>query len=419
MKNEIREYRYENGEIQRVQAVTCDRWEDLEFLRPGITRESLEHVASIFRDFFVKAAPALFGTLRIFHIPEGTELPFEAEGDRHAAARRYLRKKGRSPEGKAFLERLEREGWLYTVKGKNPFYTLYMPFGDMGFLSGAEARFKVNASFFMFSFLDPGSPYDAYGTPLGLCVKDGKVLNPPLYGREALIVKKDGGVCVRPFGLEELDTGIPGKVWQRPQARRTPRSSLNDVVVVGDRVTAVKRGGGTKIPVSGFVISTEREDVSPGDRIAYRGAEDILFAVQCGNSIVVDGKKTPGFTVPFYDVRKPGMVKTAPSSYPLDYEKDRAPRIAAGADRDGRPVFVWAEGKGKNGYEPGKDSCGASLSEMCDILEDLGIPNAVSLDGGGSAQIEYEGKRYLKISDRDFATGEESERPIPMGIVVR
>ena len=151
----------------------------------------------------------------------------------------------------------------------------------------------------------------------------------------------------------------------------------------------------------------------PGGFFIYRAKqpEELLYANEAvfdifGCDDLEDFKRLTGYTFR-------GML------HPLDYEKDRAPRIAVGADGEGRPVFVWAEGKGKNGYEAGRDSCGASLSEMCRILQDLGVPNAVSLDGGGSAQIEYEGKRYLKISDRDFATGEESERPIPMGIVIR
>jgi exopolysaccharide biosynthesis protein len=44
--------------------------------------------------------------------------------------------------------------------------------------------------------------------------------------------------------------------------------------------------------------------------------------------------------------------------------------------------------------------------------------NGVNLDGGGSAQILVNNKRSLMISDRntDFT---ESERPVPMGLIIR
>ena len=70
-------------------------------------------------------------------------------------------------------------------------------------------------------------------------------------------------------------------------------------------------------------------------------------------------------------------------------------------------------------YEAGKDSCGASLAEMAEIAEDLGLVNAVNLDGGGSAQIILNEQRYLQISDRNFQDNSESERPVPVGLVIK
>ena len=111
-----------------------------------------------------------------------------------------------------------------------------------------------------------------------------------------------------------------------------------------------------------------------------------------------------------------------PSLYPRNYEMDRAPRMALGCDKDGKPVIVWAEGPGKfdNLKEASKGlfSCGASLSEMAHICSDLGLINAVNLDGGGSAQILLEGERKLFISDRHKEDNSEYERTIPVGLSV-
>ena len=92
---------------------------------------------------------------------------------------------------------------------------------------------------------------------------------------------------------------------------------------------------------------------------------------------------------------------------------------AIGADEEGRPVLFWAEGKGKLSYTPGKDSTGASLSEMAEIASALGLRNAVNLDGGGSAQILLDGERALHISDRKTEDNSDAERLVPLGLVVR
>ena len=92
--------------------------------------------------------------------------------------------------------------------------------------------------------------------------------------------------------------------------------------------------------------------------------------------------------------------------------------MALGQDAAGRPVVVWAEGAGKLSYSPGRDSCGASLSEMADICLKLGLVNAVNLDGGGSAQILLDNRRSLLISDRT-PDNSEAERAIPVGIMIR
>ena len=68
-------------------------------------------------------------------------------------------------------------------------------------------------------------------------------------------------------------------------------------------------------------------------------------------------------------------------------------------------------------HEAGKEGEGASLKEAAEIAEDIGMMNAIHLDGGGSAQILRKGKRSLKLSDRDAVSYAEAERAIPVGIV--
>ena len=103
----------------------------------------------------------------------------------------------------------------------------------------------------------------------------------------------------------------------------------------------------------------------------------------------------------------------------MDFEKDRAARVALGADKEGKPVLFWVEGKGKISYEPGVDSTGASLMEMAEIAQSLGLRNVINLDGGGSAQILVDGVRSLHISDRNKNDNSDAERLVPLGLVVR
>ena len=130
-----------------------------------------------------------------------------------------------------------------------------------------------------------------------------------------------------------------------------------------------------------------------------------------------DGVKTDRFVSKFYDIHRPWRTPFPPCLYPLDYDRARAARIAVGADEDGKPMILWAEGAAKIGYRPGKGSCGASLAEFAAICEKTGMRNGVNLDGGGSAEILLNGVRTLAISDRDEA-GAETERFVPLGLAV-
>ena len=190
-------------------------------------------------------------------------------------------------------------------------------------------------------------------------------------------------------------------------------------MIIGRQVAAVC-GGSAPVPGSGFVIRTnDCCDIKAGDTVTYGGMEDVNFGIQVGNSIIRDGVKTAGFISKFYNIKGISRIAFPPSLYPLDYNGARAARIAIGADSEGKPMILWAEGAAKLGHTPGMDSCGASLREMAQICADVGMHNAVNLDGGGSAQILLKNRRELQISDRNGDDHSEKERPVPMGLMIR
>ena len=447
MDSQIRVFEYPNGEIQKVQTVNLAGWEDLHFLPMEYADGALDCFAHIYRKFLVPAQPWVFGNMVMFHIPKGMEVPFSMKTGKYgtvadpltaaaAAMEKGVKIIGGKPvffdeKVKRFWNDLEKANSLHVISGKLPVTTM-IPVGDYtGYLSQTEqtAAMKVNAPFFIMDRFDCSTLYDHVGTPLGLQVKDGVLSNPPLFEREALLVKKDGSVSIEQPKLSDLKIEIGGicyedgknaVIYSRPERNKTPLRSGKKLVIIGNRVAAVHCGLSTLIPTSGFVLCPMGEcNAKPGDAVVYHGMEDVRFGIQVGNSIMKNGVKTENFISRFYNIKALERVPFPPSLYPLDFQKARAARIALGADAQGKPVILWAEGAGKLGYTPGKDSCGASLSEMADICSAVGMVNAVNLDGGGSAQILINNQRSLLISDRNAPENTEAERPIPLGLIVR
>lgn len=446
MKSEIKVYSYPNGEIQRVQVVRWDDWSKLEFLPLKNNKAALECFRDIYKNYLVPGCPWVFGKMILFQIPEGIEVkfPFNIEKygcveDKLTAATAALQEGVKIVCGKPiftnskvkkFWQALEAKNSIHVVCGNLPF-TKVIPVGKFaGVLSENEedAAMKVNAPFFIMDSFDCATAYDHVGKPFGLCVKDGIVENPPLYGREALLVEKDR-VFIKELDVRDLKIEINGKayvhdknatIYTRSEISRTPADKTKKLVIVGNKVVAVKEHGSVPIPASGFVLCPDGECVAePGDAVVYQGLEDVKFGIQVGNSIIKNGIKTEEFISRFYNIRKLERIPFPPSLYPMDFQKGRAARIALGSDKEGKPMLFWAEGAGKLNYVLGEDSTGASLAEMAEIAADLGMVNGINLDGGGSAQILMNNERYLRISDRNKENNSDAERLVPLGLVVR
>ncbi len=443
----IRTYEFENGEIERVQSVSGFTWDELSFMRPSFNPEGYKRVVNLYTNFIVPYAPYIFGRLVLFNIPKDYIIPPEVPSVGLSATDKtqftaYLSKNIRldrngKPHFKTAVAEqiwrdLSEQGCLSVVCGSLP-YTKFLQVGrTIGFLSENEvdATLKVNSSFFVMDCFDVGSFSDRIGTPLGLCVKNGDVLNPPLFSREALLVKADGTVEIRPVELSELTFSINGitytdnasaRIFERPSRFKVSANGYKCAAIIGNYVDAVYTHGLVSVPESGFILKLPKEaDVNPGDEVIYGGFDDIRFGVSVGNSILINAVPTTGFKAKYYNIRKQfGFRSFPPSLYPLDFEGARAPRIAIGADAQNRPVILFAEGAGKFGYEKGKGSIGASLSEMITYCRDAGMTNAINLDGGGSAQILLGNRRSLEVSDRNKSDFSEIERAVPMGLFVK
>ena len=441
MNSEIRIFPRENGEIQRVHLVRPESWSELEFLRPTPSVSSFDCFHRIYRQFLVPAAPWVFGNLVMFRLPDGVEVPaslakpYAHIADSLTVAAMVLRRGVvlagkqvifRNREVKQFWQQLKRSDSIRIVRGNLPITTIIPASNKTGFLTETEGRLKLNTSFFIMDPFDCATPFDHIGTPFGLQVKDGVVESPPLFSREALLVRTDGTVCVEQPHLRQLrvrigDTvfahGENARFYTRPESFRS-MTGKTSLVIIGRKVVAVCKGS-APVPASGFVLCPAGDcHVQAGDMVTYEGMEDVRFGIQVGNSILRDGVKTQEFISRFYNVKGISRIAFPPSLYPLDFDHARAARMAIGADDAGNPMLLWAEGAAKLGHTAGVDSCGASLREMAEICEAVGMKHAVNLDGGGSAQILLDNRRSLMISDRKDEDCSESERPVPMGLVI-
>ncbi|MDO4492726.1 MAG: phosphodiester glycosidase family protein [Clostridia bacterium] len=442
MQQELRTFQMQGGGFTRVQRIVPGNWHRLRFFSPEPDAEAFSQITGLYRDFIVPRYRWLYAKLAFFRLPRDIRVP-DVPGmeiaDPLLRATLILRYGMRlyhatprfsSPAAEALWHTLASRGCTAIVPGLRP-GTVILPVGaELGFLTRSEttARLRANLGFFTMDRIDCMTAFDRLGTPLGLRVQNGKIVAPPLFGREALLVRNNGDIRISKPDLTDLTLTaagkefVPGKnaaLFSRPSCRKTPPGRGTELVIVHDTVLAVTEGGGTPVPSSGFVLRTDdAEGIRPGDRVSYHGLEDVRFGVQCGNAAVENGVPVLGFRSPFWNIRRPFGPSYPPSLYPLDYKRDRAPRMLLGADKCGEPVLLWFEGRPKFGDDPETESRGASLSEVASIAAKLGVVCGVNLDGGGSAQILTREGRALRVSDRDPSDHSERERAVPEGLCV-
>jgi len=416
----LKTYTYDNGEIQRVQYVKLDDFSNLEIFDCKDDLNAFKQFANIYQKFLIVQAPFIFGRYIMFKVPRDLDLnPVEVNKlfNKDIRLTKDLKPIFKSAQAKVLYELLDNKECIALVKGKLPFTKAIRVSNNCGFISNHDKGVvKANASFFVMDPFDCATCYDEIGSVIGLQVKDGVVLSPPLFNREAFLLEDDK-VVVRNFDISELKIVINKKkvkdysIYVRPEYKKAKVSC--GLVIVGNKVIDVCKGT-VDVPSAGLVIDVKTGEYKVGDTVEYLGLENVKFGLQVGNSVIKDGVVTKEFISKFHDIKDVFTNCYPPNLYPHDFNKDRAARMILGESKDHKPVLVWFEGKGKLHYEIGKDSCGASLSEVGSICLDLGIINAINLDGGGSAQILINNKRKLLLPDRSELN--DGQRAVPNGI---
>jgi len=84
---------------------------------------------------------------------------------------------------------------------------------------------------------------------------------------------------------------------------------------------------------------------------------------------------------------------------------DKHPRTAMGYTADGYLIILAVEGRNKGVAE------GASLTQLAQMLKDIGCVEALNLDGGGSSCLLVNGKETIAPSDK-------AQRPVPAVFII-
>lgn len=86
---------------------------------------------------------------------------------------------------------------------------------------------------------------------------------------------------------------------------------------------------------------------------------------------------------------------------------DRHPRTAMGYTKENKLIILVVEGRNPGVAE------GVTLTELAELMLDLGCLEALNLDGGGSSCMLVNGKETIKVSDAG------GQRPVPAVFMIR
>lgn len=435
-----------DGSFQRFQVISGFSWDDLHYFYPRIDERTIEELVRLYN---VNIIPKLLDnddSFIFFCIPEDMDLPFCNDTDigfiydknilfghilssSFKKGETYLRNGVLVSDDSSINNILKKlyEAHLIGYSANKGHQIKFIPVNrKMGFISKKQSDCTLNSHFFLMDPSDIDSPYCQIGTACGFSLENGEIRTPPLNHRCALFVDKDKHASIKNVELKQLTFVIDGRKYIpgencilhiRPEERITPKITGSDIIITEDRVVAVKRGGESVIPVAGFVISTS-DDISLIDtKVSYHGLENYHLAFQVGPAMVENGVMKDKLEIPFFDKSKDKVIYS-PTVFPLPYESARAARICIGTDSSDNPVIVFAEGAGKLGIDKAHESTGASLLEMAEFCFSQNYKNIINLDGGGSANLIFNGRRDLKLADRLPVSNKECERPVSNGLFI-
>ena len=265
-----------------------------------------------------------------------------------------------------------------------------------------------------------GLSEDFIGSPLGLIIRDGKVLSPPLFNKAALLIDKESKADIQlvssadgfrlslgdkdfeltkeyynlkdPAIIDKTDVCFYDLMFDEEvfyaKNRIVIRLSGNQIIEIVDKH---KDNQAALYPV-GLSISF-RKDVFP-DNISinqevsfyFEQFANLLHAVEAGPMLLNAGETAIDMQLEGW--KTANSIKTQAAR--LDYTDMRGPKIAVGIDKDNNIFVLTINGRIR-------ESVGATHYDMAAILKKYGMIKAMGFDPGGSSTLVVDGET-LNIS---------------------
>ena len=248
-----------------------------------------------------------------------------------------------------------------------------------------------------------GSFFKANGTPIGLLIKDFKLLSVPVLSRSCFGISNDGKAMIdRPkfqgevvtekgiLKMEGLNQSTPAdaNILFTHEFGLKPAPTRNSYYLVFQDNSLLKVSESAPlIPRNGTVLRVNR------DRFPWVPKLSALSRV-----ILSYGLSAPWNSMKLAIGGGPKLLEEGLLA--VDYRekfspqiiKQRAPRTAIGIDDFGNLILVVVDGRQAL-------SKGLTILEMADLMHSIGAKNAMNLDGGGSSTLFLDGKVVNKPSD--------------------
>ena len=249
-----------------------------------------------------------------------------------------------------------------------------------------------------------------FGNLIGWFVSGGQEVSPPVFNRAALVITADGRAHVRRVAPTSvlLPNGRTLRWRSSPKPRDgdvvffdhlaatiTPAAPQRvDISVSGTTVVAIHPGGGTPVPLLGFVLSLPRAGaesllggLTVGDPIVIgndfpRSLGSVEEAMACGPLLVRDGQVDLDFEVEGFGEKDSTVL---PLSLTRAVGSLRAARSFVML-RSGGLVLGVVSGTLLGGGPP-TASVGTTFGELAQLCVDLGAEHAMAFDGGGSSSL--------------------------------
>jgi len=437
--------KFDSGEITRFQIISFPLNHRLIPVRNTFSPQVLDSVSTLCRNHLMPKLPEL-GLLVLTVLPKGAVLPFPRYSEdgtvflSDQARNRYWlnrclkdgaivkdgeRLRSRQPDVQEFLELLYRTNSIRTlVSDSGSAHMAITVSPRLGYLNShfSHRRIVLNSHFFLMDLTDLDSVFDCMGEPYGLSASGGEIFQPPLYSRSALFYDHSS-VSISTVGIRDTEIYVDDRkrvhgdnceVYLRPEMDISPIQQGLDLAIVNREIVGYKKGGGLSLPEAGYVLHLNSSQIPDHLQVRYSMSQLSDFGVQAGPAMIKDSVSIEGFEEPYYHGEG---IYYPPTGFPLCWDTGLAARMGLGV-RKGKLVIVWVEGNKPAVYRPGIDSRGFSLAEFTETTKMAGIEQCVNLDGGGSSQLGLGQNRVLRISDRDFMTGEDFERPVPTGLIL-